>query len=134
MSISKETEINIEKILDTLPISDNIPVLQKESFYKDFLAYIGDKYTILPELLLIFTFPQILNLIYVFSDQTLKIPDKKNIENAIRDIAIYYAVKECPEHKTIKLLSEKYNLTIPATLWIVDKVCTKFEEPNPLKN
>lgn len=117
-----------------LPFQEGIPALQRETFAKDFLVYLGDKYTILPELLLILTLPQILQLVYVFSDQTLKIPDKKNMENAIRDISIFYAIKENPEHKTVKALSEQYNLTIQATLWIIEKVCNKFEVPNPLKN
>ena len=132
--INKETEINIEKILDMLPFQENIPALQQENFSKDFLAYIGDKYTLLPELLLVLTLPQIFNLIYVFSEQTLKIPDKKNIESAIRDITIYYTILEKPEHKTVKALAEKYNLTVSATLWIIEKVCNKFEVVNPLKN
>jgi hypothetical protein len=134
VDITKETEVNLEKILDMLPFQEGIPALQRETFAKDFLVYIGDKYTILPELLLILTLPQILQLVYVFSDQTLKIPDKKNMENAIRDISIFYAIKENPEHKTVKALSEQYNLTIQATLWIIEKVCNKFEVPNPLKN
>lgn len=134
MEFTKDVELNIEKVLELLPFADKIPATEQDTFTRDLLVYVSEKYEILPELMLVFPLKDILKLIYIFSDKTIKIPDKKAFENAMRDLSIFYAVKENPEHKTVKALAEKYDLTLQATLWIVSKVSAKLEVDNPLKS
>ena len=128
--MEKETELSIEQILEMLPPSD----IEASSVIENLLIYCKDKYDILPDILLTMTPEQAVRFVYVFSDKTLKIPEYRTFSNAIRDIMIFQAVQKTPEHKTVKEQAEKYELTVQATMWIIEKVSNKLELPNPLKN
>lgn len=128
--MEKDKELNIEQILKMLPPD----VEEANAVVKELLVYCSDKYDFLPELLLNIEAKQVIQLCYIMSDKTIKFPDFKTMGNALRDLYIFKAVKAAPEHKTVKALAERYELTIPATLWILEKVSAKLEEQNPLKN
>lgn len=128
---SKDIELSIEHILDILPPANSTDI---KDIMEDILVYCKDKYDLLPSLILALPPDQITKFIYVFSDTTVKVPDYKSFSNAVRDIIIFQEVKKSPQHKTVKKLAEKYDLTIQATLWIIEKVSNKLEVPNPLKN
>jgi hypothetical protein len=126
----KEVELSIEQVIEMLPPNK----MDAESIVKNLLIYTKGKYDILPDILLAMTPEQVINFVYIFSDKTLKIPEYRLFSNSIRDIMIFQAIQKDPQHKTVKELAEKYELTVQATLWIVEKVSSKLEVPNPLKN
>lgn len=125
-----ETELSVKQILEMLPPNE----VDATNVVQNLLIYTKDKYDILPDILLTMSPEQAIKFVYVFSDKVLKIPDYRPFSNAIRDIMIYQTVKATPQHKTVKELAEKYELTVQATLWIVEKVSNKLELQNPLKN
>lgn len=128
--MEKETELSIEQVLDMLPPNEE----EAASIVKNLLIYTKGKYDILPDILLAMSPEEAINFVYVFSDKTIKIPDYRIFSNSIRDIRIFQEVQKDPQHKVVKELAEKYELTVQALLWIVEKVASKLEVPNPLKN
>jgi hypothetical protein len=128
--MEKEVELSIEQVIEMLPPNE----VEAQSVIHDLLVYCKGKYDILPDILLAMTPEEVINFVYIFSDKTLKIPEYRLFSNSVRDIRIFQAVKADPQHKTVKELAEKYELTVQATLWIVEKVSSKLEQPNPLKN
>lgn len=128
--MEKETELNIEQVLEMLPPNEE----DASGIVENLLSYCKDKYDILPDILLAMSPEQAIRFVYVFSDKTLKIPDYGTFSNSVRDIMIFQKIVQSPQHKTVKELAEKYELTVQATLWIIEKVSTKLEIANPLKN
>ncbi len=128
--MEKETELSIEQVLEMLPPNEE----DASAIIENLLVYCKDKYDILPDILLAMTPEQVIRFVYVFSDKVLKIPDYKTFSNSVRDIMIFQAIQKEPQHKVVKELAERYELTVQATLWIIEKVSTKLEVPNPLKN
>jgi hypothetical protein len=126
----KEVELSIEQVIEMLPPNE----VEAQSVIHDLLVYCKGKYDILPDILLAMTPEEVINFVYIFSDKTLKIPDYRLFSNSVRDIRIFQAIKADPQHKVVKELAEKYELTVQATLWIIEKVSSKLEVPNPLKN
>ena len=128
--MEKEVELSIEQVIEMLPPNE----IEAQSIIHDLLVYCKGKYDILPDILLTMTPEEVINFVYIFSDKTLKIPEYRLFSNSVRDIRIFQAIKADPQHKVVKELAEKYELTVQATLWIIEKVSSKLEVPNPLKN
>jgi hypothetical protein len=128
--MEKEVELSIEQVIEMLPPNEG----EAQTIISDLLIYCKGKYDILPDILLTMSPEQVINFVYIFSDKILKIPEYRLFSNSVRDIRIFQEIKKDPQHKTVKELAEKYELTVQATLWIIEKVSSKLEIPNPLKN
>jgi hypothetical protein len=128
--MEKEVELSIEQVIEMLPPNEG----EAQTIINDLLIYCKGKYDILPDILLTMSPEQVINFVYIFSDKILKIPEYRLFSNSVRDIRIFQEIKKDPQHKTVKELAEKYELTVQACLWVIEKVSSKLEIPNPLKN
>ena len=111
---------HIENLLDYIPY--NKLINRSKNFEEDFLQYISGKYSILPELSSVMEFEQLLRMLYIFSGQSINIPDQKSILTAIRDLDIYYSLSENASSIEITRLAKKYSTTVQTVRSVYEKV------------
>ena len=121
----------IEKLMNFLPFKYTKKVSEEE-FTKDFVNCCSNKFDILPELVHILNLKELLKFLYIFSGKELKIPEKKSILNALRDLDIFYCYSENPNKQELNRLSSKYNITNQNITGIIEKVAKSINKPNPL--
>lgn len=89
---------------------------------EDFVKYVGEKHSVIPELAELLSYEQLLNLLYVFAGQSLVIPDQKKILNSFRDLDIYYSICSNPSNIEITRLTFKYDTSFQNIKVIYERV------------
>jgi len=136
MQKSKELENSldyetVEKIQDFLPFIYRLKITEEE-FYADLLLYTGDKFDVLPELTKILPLNSLLKFLYIFAGKTIRIPEKRLLSLALRDLDIYYSYVNSPQKLELNRLSKKYNITSQNVLSVIAKIANNLNKPNPL--
>lgn len=112
--------------------SPGYKVNQKE-YLKAVLLYVGDKCSLLPELLEVFSLEDTLLFLHVFSGQKMTIPKRKQIEAGLKDIAVYFAVVNNSSAEEIIRLAKLNSVTVQTIKLIVERIANILNQPNPLK-
>lgn len=120
-----------EKVLNFLPFKP-VSKSAEQELYKDLLVYVGEKFDILPELFQILSVDVLLKFLYVFSGKTIKIPEKRLVTQALRDLDIFYCYSKTPTKIEITRLSKKYSVTPQNITTIINKVAKKLNKISPL--
>ena len=107
--------------------------IKKEDYLRAVLLYIGDKCSLLPELLEVFSLEDTLLFLHIFSGQRINVPKRKQIESGLQDIALYFAVVNNPTLDEINRLAKLNNITSQTVKLIVNRIATLLDQPNPLK-
>lgn len=126
--ITDEKQEKLETFLDyTLSVSHRLQKLPEKELLDLLLKYSDKKLSIIPELSEILNLSQIIKLLYVFAGQTLEIPKQSILNNALRDLDVYYTVKYSTNLEQDSLrLSTNYSLTEQAMTAIYNKVDSKL--------
>src|SRR3974390_1647107 len=111
-----------EKLLDYTPFPKSLSSVSKKEYSEAFLIYVSGKVSLLPELATLLPFDVLVNFLYAFSGQTIEIPDQKSIENAIRDINIFFNVENNPSSDEIKEIAKRYSMPVQSVTLIVKRV------------
>lgn len=121
-----------EKLLDYTPFPKSLPTVNKEEYSAAFLTYVAGKVSLLPELATLLPFDTLVNFLYAFAGQTIEVPDQKTIENAIRDINIYFNVANNPSSDEIKEIAKRYSMPVQSVSLIVKRVSKALGKENPI--
>jgi hypothetical protein len=104
-----------------------------KEYLRAVLLYIGNKCTLLPELLDVFSLEDTLLFLHVFSGQKITIPKRKQMEEGLKDIAIYFAVNNNSSLEEINKLAKMNDVTPQTIKLITEKIAKLLDQPNPLK-
>lgn len=107
--------------------------ISQRDYLRAVLLYVGDKCSLLPELLEVFSLEDTLLFLHIFSGQKLVVPKRKQIESGLKDIAMYFAVVNNPTAEEINRLAKLNNVTVQTVKLIVGRLATLLDQPNPLK-
>lgn len=104
-----------------------------KEYLKAVLLYVGNKCTLLPELLEVFSLDDTLLFLHIFSGQKLVIPKRKQMEEGLKDIAVYFAVVNNPTIDEVNRMAKINSVTSQTIKLVVEKIAKLLEQPNPLK-
>lgn len=107
--------------------------IKKEEYLRAVLLYVGDKCSLLPELLEVFSLEDTLLFLHIFSGQKITVPKRKQIESGLKDIALYFAAVNNPSLEEINRLAKLNGVTSQTVKLIVSRIATVLDQPNPLK-
>ena len=107
--------------------------IKKEDYLRAVLLYVGDKCSLLPELLEVFSLEDTLLFLHIFSGQKITVPKRKQIESGLKDIALYFAAVNNPSLEEINRLAKLNGVTSQTVKLIVSRIATVLDQPNPLK-
>ena len=107
--------------------------VSQEDYLKAVLLYVGDKCSLLPELLEVFSLEDTLLFLHIFSGQKISVPKRKQIESGLKDIALYFAAVNNPTAEEVNRLAKLNSVTVQTVKLIVGRIATLLDRPNPLK-
>lgn len=107
--------------------------VKKEDYLRAVLLYVGDKCSLLPELLEVFSLEDTLLFLHIFSGQKIVVPKRKQIESGLKDIALYFAAVNNPSIDEINRLAKLNGVTAQTVKLIVGRIAALLDQPNPLK-
>lgn len=107
--------------------------VKKEDYLRAVLLYVGDKCSLLPELLEVFSLEDTLLFLHIFSGQKIVVPKRKQIESGLKDIALYFAAVNNPSIDEVNRLAKLNGVTAQTVKLIVGRIATLLDQPNPLK-
>ena len=116
--------MNEDKIVALAELVPYLNINQKYSkkVAEDFIKYAGEKASLIPELAELLTYEQLLNVLYIFAGQTLRIPDQKKILKVFRDLDIYYSLLANPSNNEVVRLTLKYDTSFQNIKTIYSRV------------
>ena len=123
-----------ESLLSILPLPKSLYKVDEKDYMRAFLSYSSGKYTLVPELAEVLPFEYLLKMLSIFSGQVLEIPEHKSLLNTIRDLDIFFSLKNNSSTSEVNRLSQKYSLTLPAIKWISEKVAESVDMVSPIKD
>jgi hypothetical protein len=123
-----------ENLLNIVPLPKALYKVEDKDYMRAFLSYSSGKYTLVPELAEILPFEILIKLLSVFAGQSLDIPEYKSLLNTVRDLDIFFSLRNTPTAVEVTRLSQKYSLTVPAIKWISEKVAEAIDTPAPVKD
>jgi hypothetical protein len=118
-----------------IALAELVPYLNINQKYtkkvaEDFIKYAGERSSLIPELAELLSYEQLLNVLYVFAGQTLRIPDQKKILKVFRDLDIYYSLLANPTNTEVARLTLKYDTSFQNIKTIYLRVGEQLE-PGP---
>ena len=108
--------------------------VDETEFLKVLLLYLGNKLSLLPELVEVLPVDNVLTFLNVFSGQKLVIPERQIVEEGLKDISIYFSLSLNPTTEEVMRLARLYNFTPQTVRGVVEKISILLDKPNPLKN
>lgn len=136
MSQSKEDQI----VNQNMSLQPFLPFVRpgykvdEEEFLRALLVYLGNKVSLLPELINIMPVEKVLSFLNVFAGQKLIIPEKGVVEGGLKDISIYFSLSLNPTTEEVMRLARLHNLTPQTIRGVTEKISSLLDKPNPLKN
>jgi hypothetical protein len=122
--------INLHKFMPFDPPGYKV---DKKEYLRAVLLYVGDKCSLLPELLEVFSLEDTLLFLHIFSGQKIAVPKRKQIEAGLKDIAVYFAVVNNSSAEEITRLAKLNSVTTQTIKLIVERIAAVLNQPNPLK-
>ena len=122
----------VENLLNYVPY-DKLLDLGDSNHLHAFLIYISGKNTLIPELAKVLPPKLLLELLFVFANQELQIPDKKFMNIAFRDIDIYFSLVKAPTFVEISRLATKYNTSVQVVRSVSERVAESLGTQPPVK-